>query len=115
MKRIHTTIAIAAMGLAASAAFANDIPAAPLAKTVSFAQLDMSQPAASEHLYQKLKATAKQVCEPANGTLVSQKAAYRACVSDTLANAVQAVNKPQLTNVYAAHHGGLPTLRVATK
>jgi len=116
MKFINTAAAITLMALSASAAFANDIPTAPLAQTVNFAQLDMSQPAAAEQLYQKLNATAKQVCEPVNGGQIRQKAEYRACVSETLANAVADVNKPLLTSVHAAKSGNAATsVRVAIK
>lgn len=115
MNRFNTTIAIALMGLSATTAFANDIASAPLQQTVSYAQLDMSQPAAANQLYQKLNATAKQVCEPVNGGQLSQKSQYRACVSETLANAVAAVDRPQLTSVHAAKTGGATAVRVAIK
>jgi UrcA family protein len=119
MKSFHTTfkttVAIALVSLSAGA-FANDIPSAPLEQAVSFAQLDMTQPAAAEQLYQKLTAVAKQVCEPVNGGLLRQKMEFRACVSETLANAVDEVNKPQLSSVHASRTGSpMTAVRVAIK
>jgi UrcA family protein len=119
MKSFHTTfkttVAIALVSLSAGA-FANDIPSAPLEQAVSFAQLDMTQPAAAEQLYQKLTAVAKQVCEPVNGGLLRQKMEFRTCVSETLANAVDEVNKPQLSSVHASRTGSpMTAVRVAIK
>ena len=104
------------IGLSAGAVLANDVPAAPLQQTVHFAQLDLTQPAAAEQLYRKLMSSAKQVCEPVNGGLVRQKFEYRSCVTETLANAVEDVNQPLLTNVYGAKGGrSIAALKVATK
>ena len=86
-----------------------------LQRTVRFAQLDLMQPAAAEQLYRKLRATAKQVCEPVNGGLVRQKHEYHSCVTETLANAVAEVNQPLLTNMYDANNGSLLSSRAISE
>jgi len=112
---LKTTVALALVSLSAGA-FANNVASAPLEQAVSFAQLDMTQPAAAEQLYDKLTAVAKQVCEPVNGGLLRQKMEFRACVKETLANAVDEVNRPQLSSVHAARTGSAVTaVRVAVK
>jgi UrcA family protein len=115
MNRFNTTLAMALLSLSTSAAFASHLQPEQLQQKVSYAQFDMSQPAAANQLYQKLHAAAKQVCEPFNGAQLRQKADFRACVDETLATAVAAVNKPLLSNVHASKTGGVSAVRVATK
>jgi UrcA family protein len=115
MTRSGLTLLIA-LGLSASAVLADDVPAETLQKTVSYSELDMNRPAGAEHLYMKLNAAARQVCQPLNGGLVRQKFEYRSCVVETLARAVAEVNNALLTAAYDAHGGpSIAALRVAVK
>jgi len=90
----------ALFALASVAAFA-DQPPAPAAATraakVSLAGLDLSTPAGARAAYERIKTTAEHLCfQLSDPRKIDDRAAYFACVTDTLADTVRHLNAPTL-------------------
>jgi UrcA family protein len=69
---------------------------------VRFAELNVSTPAGASALYGRLQAAARRVCSDLDEQRLPQPQRYRACVAQTTANAVAAVDQPSLTKVHLA-------------
>jgi UrcA family protein len=116
--RLHTIIATmlfgaAAFGLAALPAVADSL-APPLQVTVKFADLDISHPQGATVLYNRIRAAARKVCSPFDRGGPLDKMVFGSCIQKSIADAVTAVNAPQLTAVYSAKTRSAPLVRVAS-
>jgi UrcA family protein len=95
------TLAMSSLLLVASLASATtyaDEPAKAPALRVKVGDLDLTQHAGVEIMYQRLQYAAQQVCGPSNitGSRLTDRA-WQTCVNDAVDNAVRQVNRPALT------------------
>jgi UrcA family protein len=65
-------------------------------------------------LYQRIRGAAGLVCGVSDARELGQLARAKACMANTVAAAVAAVNAPALTSVHDAKAGEARTLRLAT-
>jgi UrcA family protein len=72
--------------------------------TVRYADLNLSTPQGASALYARIQAAADQVCRPFNRRELAFHKPLHSCVRKAIADAVAAVNKPALLDVYASHH-----------
>ncbi|HTE39726.1 MAG TPA: UrcA family protein, partial [Steroidobacteraceae bacterium] len=68
--------------------------------TVYYGKLDLSKEADANKLYGQLQVAARQICAPLDGRELRRKAAWKACYSETLANAVLQVNREAVTALH---------------
>jgi UrcA family protein len=108
------------MGLAAiclalnatSALAADESPAyAPASQAVEFSDLNLSSPAGVKRLYDRIVAASKRVCD-SQGRALQVVAHDRICTQLSIARAVKAADRPELT-AFAAAQKGQPIDRVA--
>ena len=112
MNTLRNALATMALGLAATCASGAPIDAPPT-KTVSFAELDVTNSDGANKLFRRLRAAAKEVCSSLDGKMTAQRSRYRACVDTALANAVESVNLPLV--YVAAEAAGVKPIRVAAR
>jgi UrcA family protein len=111
----HTLVSAAALAAAAAAAMASAATPAQVRYSsdrvpsveVRYDDLNLSTDEGTRALYQRIKSAAQQVCPVAHSGDLSALATSQRCQSDAIAQAVQAVNKPALASIHAAHtrHG----------
>jgi UrcA family protein len=105
--------AVAAMGLAASGAYAdamaNDVPV----RTVRYADLNLNTDAGAAILFKRIHNAAEQVCGDAGSRRLGEAAAAKACIDKAMLQTVKAVNSPKLTNEYNASTGVAKPIVVA--
>ncbi len=108
------------MGLAAicltlnatSVLAADESPAyAPASRTVQFSDLNLSSPAGVRRLYERIVAASKQVCDSQDRAM-KVVAHDRICTQLSIARAVKAADRPELTAFVAAQKAQ-PIVRVA--
>jgi UrcA family protein len=94
---IYCTLGTAALcALSASAQAADqDVPS----KTVKFADLNITSEAGAKVLYGRIRAAARDVCEPSGGRDLVLAAAAHACIEKAIDKAVKDVNSPVLTSL----------------
>ena len=83
---------------------ASDLISAPVSIKVSYADLNLSNPAGADALYGRIKHAAKQACGY-EGSSLADRRLWRICVNEAVGDAVGRVNSPLLT---AAHSGKSP-------
>jgi UrcA family protein len=71
-------------------------------RRVSFADLDISKPAGAKVLYSRIKVAAQQVCvfNASRDLRVAER--ERACIKETIDDAVKRVNSTALTELHSA-------------
>jgi UrcA family protein len=67
--------------------------------TVRFADLDLSKPEGVATLYARISRTARDICGDADGKMSLNER----CVTKTVENAVNRLNRPQLTALHTEH------------
>jgi UrcA family protein len=67
--------------------------------TVHFADLDLSKPAGLARLYERISRTASDICGAANGSTSLRER----CMTRTIEDAIDRINKPPLTALHAEH------------
>jgi UrcA family protein len=82
--------------------------------TVKLGDLDVSSPQGAAVLYNRIRAAAKQVCSPLDSAGLDTKRLLRACVNETIEDAVIKLNEPALIAVYSAKTGKTLPTRVAS-
>ena len=88
--------------------------------TVKFGDLDISHPQGATVLYNRIRAAAEEVCSPLVGSAIASAAgrggpnALRACVNESIEDAVIKLNEPALIAVYSAKTGKTLPTRVAS-
>jgi UrcA family protein len=80
--------------------------------TVSYAGLDLSDPAAMHTLYGRLKVAARIVCggDTSGVREVQRIFAHRACVSDALESAVRSIDNAALTALHRSAESTAPVI-----
>ena len=107
MKALLAMICAAALALPVGAAFARDYDE-PANVTVSFADLDLSEPAGREALSRRIDAAVRRVCPSANGrTNLNWSARINACHASARADADR-----QLAAIYERRVFAQSTVRV---
>lgn len=71
-------------------------------QTVIFSDLDLNHTPGVVRLYSRIRAAARQVCEPVEQWDLGSVESARRCARDALARAVRAANVPKLATLYAA-------------
>ena len=74
--------------------------------TVSYADLDLSNPAGAHTLYQRIKAAASTVCAPLESKELKRNRLWRDCYEQAVSNAVATINRPTLTALHQAGRTG---------
>ena len=90
------------LGTAALCALSVSVEASDLdvqAKTVKFADLNISNPTGAKILYRRISAAAQDVCVRTSGTDPILRAGTRACMDKAIDKAVNDVNSPALTSL----------------
>ena len=85
---------------------ASDLISAPVSIRVSFADLNLSNPAGANALYGRIKSAAKRACGYEGSSLTDIRL-WKRCVHEAVDDAVGRVNSPLLTQV---HTGTSPTV-----
>jgi UrcA family protein len=117
VNRFQGLIAVSFLGFLSSSLAA--LPAVadsnePPKVTVKFADLDISHEQGAAALYRRIRAAALNVCSPFDGSGLLAKAHLNGCVNAAVAEAVTAVGKPALLDVYSAKTGKIMPVRVAS-
>jgi UrcA family protein len=74
--------------------------------TVSFRDLNLSDPAGAKTLYSRIQTAAKKVCGSTSADFI-ERTTWRSCYRHAVDDAVRKVNNPLLT---AVHTGRTPTM-----
>ena len=72
-------------------------------KTVSFRDLNVSNPEGAAVLYKRIKSAASEVCGTWDS--LSQRPAVMTCIDEAVSRAVAQVNRPMLTSLHQAKTG----------
>lgn len=99
----RTLVAIAMASVCAIASAGS--PDQSLARTVNFADLDISHPAGAAVLYQRIRAAAREVCRASIERDLTFAELSRSCVQDAIARAVNEVNTPTLSHYHETATG----------
>jgi UrcA family protein len=94
------TMTAIACATGSRAALADDPVYITVQKTVSYADLDLSQPAGAQMLYGRIKKAASSVCGELEDTQAEHRVLFRECYDQAVANAVAKANRPTLTALY---------------
>ena len=94
------TLIVAAVQLP-GAAVARIVPDEPPQRVVRYADLDLTRPAGAATLYSRLRAAARDVCDPVN----PRDRTSGNCAEAAMARAVADVNAPVLTDYYLSKTG----------
>jgi UrcA family protein len=85
-----------------AAMLAPEAQASAPTETVSYRDLDLSQPADARRLYQRLQHAAGNVCNPLVGEELARLMIWRRCYDAALDHAVEQINAPQLLALHRA-------------
>jgi UrcA family protein len=94
------TLTAIACGAGSQAALADNSIYTTEQKTVSYADLDLSNPAGAQALYDRIRKAASSVCGEIEDTQFEHKVFFRECYDQAVANAVAEANRPTLTALY---------------
>jgi UrcA family protein len=107
-KLLPLAAALALSGLASAGTTATtDLPSV----VVKYGDLDLNKRAGIRTLHTRLRAAARKVCSPADGSALADTHVFDSCVADALARGVNDVNNPNLTQY---HRSGRLDSRVAS-
>ena len=114
-RRLSATVlsCVAALSFAALPAAEAENFDGPQVK-VTFGDLDVSSPQGAAVLYRRIKAAAETVCSPYWATGFAARANLSDCVRSAIAEAVNAVDQPALSQIYSAKSRTPLTLRSAS-
>jgi UrcA family protein len=112
-----TTLGAATLASGATPCRAADLDPAygPRSLVVAYDDLNLASPKGAQGLYERITSAAKTVCDSRNSRSLVAVAYHRACVAETIENAVNAVGSPQLTAVYQARSGRAETVAFAKR
>ena len=94
-------LAVVTLGLASTSTFAGS-PSGDSIR-VSYAELDLSQPAGAQVLYSRIEQAAFQICSGFIGPFAEIRTKASPCYKNAVANAVAQVNSPRLSALHRAH------------
>lgn len=101
------TTVIALMGVPAASQAAGEQDAVPQ-KVVGYAGLDLNSEKGARAFYSRLRAAALSVCNASESVMPGSHTSQNPCVKKALGDAVQAVNRSQLTQLYLATYRAMP-------
>jgi UrcA family protein len=115
--RNFTLAAVAAVCLAAVAvgAHADEAVNGVPARTVHYADLNLSTQAGAAILYNRIRNAAEQVCGDVGSRELARAMAAKACVNRAIFASVQSVNNPKLTREYNTRVGAAQPISVAVR
>ena len=111
-KAFSAALAAACLGLMASVSQAADRASAiePAKQVVQYGDLNLSNTAAVQRLYQRILSAARQVCDDRSGPRpIEDQIRTKICIAQSVDRAVTAVNQPALAMLYAQKTGRTPT------
>jgi len=73
---------------------------------VRYHDADLSRPGEAARLYKRIHVAAEKVCAPLGAVDLSGHSKRRECIDTAVANAVTAVNRPELDALHSATIGG---------
>jgi UrcA family protein len=97
-------VAVTAVGIADGVKSADLAVVAP-SVNVTYADLDLSQPAGARQLFQRLQRASKAVCGSADQMNLAAYMRWQSCYSEALQRAVLRVNAPELLALYRSNAG----------
>jgi UrcA family protein len=109
--------AVAAVCLTAVAvgAHADDAVNGVPARTVHYADLNLSTQAGAAILYNRIRYAAEHVCGDVGSRELARAMAAKACVNRAIFASVQSVNSPTLTREYNTRAGAAQPINVAVR
>jgi|SRR5579871_1983473 len=100
-------VGFAALACVAHSATVVAQPEQPLTKKVAFGDLNLDSDQGAKVLYARLRHAAQYVCAPWEDSRdLQRRATWRRCVENSLSDAVQRINKPQLTSLHNSSRTG---------
>lgn len=114
---ITAALGCALFSVVAAMPAAADTESNPPTMTVSYSDLDVSQPHGAALLYGRIRRAAQLVCTPSAGSILGfpgLAARSRACVQQAITMAVTSVDRPALSAVFAANYPSVVHGRVAS-
>lgn len=100
----HTfAAATAALALAAAPAFAGEHKPRSIAIDVS--GYDLNSEAGIDAVYSKIKTAAKRVCRAPGRPTLAEQVVLRNCVEQSIVNAIESMDSPQLKQAFAKRAG----------
>lgn len=110
-----TTLATAGLASHAAPSAAADLaPAfATRSEVVAYDDLNLANPKGVQELYERIASAARAVCDIGNSRALVFLEHRRTCVARAVAQAVDAVGKPQLTAMHQARSGQTATVTLA--
>jgi len=103
-------VGIASAPVASAAAASAETPSI----TVRYGDLDLSHAAGAAILYSRVHAAANLACAQFEGRAVASFFRKEACVQQAVARAILAIDKPMVSEVYAARTGAATPIRTAS-
>jgi UrcA family protein len=100
---VWVMLAAAPLAMVANGAQAGESAGTVRQKTVSFRDLNVSNPEGAAVLYKRIKSAASEVCGTWDS--FSQRPAVMACIDEAVSRAVAQVNRPMLTSLHQAKTG----------
>jgi UrcA family protein len=100
---VWVMFASAPIAMVANGAQAGESPGTLRHKTVSFRDLNVSNPEGAAVLYKRIKSAASEVCGTWDS--LSQRPAVMTCIDEAVSRAVAQVNRPMLTSLHQAKTG----------
>jgi UrcA family protein len=98
MRFIKTLAVISAVGIA-SLASAASVQVAPT-KVVAYGDLDINGVAGAKALYGRLRAAAREVCEPVRTLDSMYQEVFERCYAEAMSQAVDRIDSAQLSRVH---------------
>lgn len=77
-------------------------------RVVNYSGLDINSPTGARIVYSRLRAAAYSACDASESANTSARTAYDPCIRIALGDAVRAMNRPQLTQLYVATYHSAP-------
>jgi UrcA family protein len=117
-----TTSAVArtiAIGIAATLAYtatAGSVVSTTDAKleyVVRYSDLDLSKTDGAASLYARLRHAARAVCAPGESREMGRAEIFRACMNESITNAVSKIDRPLVSQIHLARTKGNKTLQLA--
>jgi UrcA family protein len=90
------------LGAAISQAADDDLPGERRTSVVQYGDLNLASPQGVQRLYQRIVASANEVCDSGDHRSLQAFAHDRKCKERSVARAVAAVGRPELTALYVA-------------
>ena len=100
---VWVMLASAPIAMVANRAQADESAGTVRQKTVSFRDLNVSNPEGAAVLYKRIKSAASEVCGTWDS--LTQRPAVMTCIDEAVSRAVAQVNRPMLTSLHQAKTG----------